>query len=72
MNEPDKNTWKGWRKFFFGNPKRTVWTLAVLGMVVVILAPGLLETMVNRLAKVALTVFIVFIGYKVMFRGGKK
>lgn len=40
---------RNWLRYFFGTPQRAVWTLAVVGLITVIIFPGLLRTAANRL-----------------------
>lgn len=68
-----------WLRYFFGTPRRAVWTLAVAGLITVVLFPGLLRMAANRLIAElapllgpALAIVIVFSGLRMILFGGKK
>jgi len=65
-----------WIQFFFGTPRRFCWTVAVLGLLTVLIFPGLLATAVSRLVAElspllgpVLAVLIVVGGLRMIFRG---
>ncbi|KKS74747.1 MAG: hypothetical protein UV48_C0029G0011 [Candidatus Azambacteria bacterium GW2011_GWA2_42_9] len=65
-----------WFRFFGGTPRRFLTTLAGIGLIVVLINPGILETAVNRFAAAlmpllgpALAIVIVFAGLRMILRG---
>lgn len=67
-----------WFRFFLGTPRRFLTTFAGIGLIVVMINPGILETAVNRfvaalmpLLAPALAIVIVFAGLRMILRGGK-
>lgn len=65
-----------WSRFFLGTPRRFLATFTVVGLVIVMTNPGLLETAVNRFVAAitpllgpALTIVIVLGGLRIVFRG---
>lgn len=67
-----------WVTFFVGTPQRFLYTLLGIATVIVLVWPGLLRMAMERLVMElspllapVLTIFVVFIGLKVMFGGGK-
>ncbi len=67
-----------WFRFFFGTPRRFLTTLAGVGLIVVMINPGILQTAVNQfiaalmpLLGPALAIVIVFAGLRMILRGGK-
>lgn len=71
-----------WLRFFVGTPQRFLGTFAVLGMITVVIFPGLLRTAVERLVYeitpvvgLVLVILVMFAGFRIMFGGfggGKK
>lgn len=66
-----------WLRYFFGTPQRFVTTLAIVGLAIVIIFPGLLRMAAERLvAEIgpllgpALAIIIVFAGIRMIL--GKK
>jgi len=67
-----------WFRFFFGTPRRFLTTLTGVGLIVVMINPGILQTAVNQfiaalmpLLGPALAIVIVFAGLRMILRGGK-
>ncbi len=65
-----------WIRYFIGTPQRFVWTFSVVGLITVIVFPGLLRFAAERLVMElsplfgpALTLLIVFAGLRIMFGG---
>ncbi|HEY4490243.1 MAG TPA: hypothetical protein VJC12_03245 [Candidatus Paceibacterota bacterium] len=65
-----------WLQYFFGTPRRFLITAAFIGLIVVMISPGLLATAVARfinemmpLIGPALTVLIVFAGIRLILFG---
>lgn len=65
-------------RFFLGTPRRLLTTLVGLGLVIVMISPGILETAANRLVVAmmpllapALMIIIVFAGVRIITRSGK-
>lgn len=68
-----------WLRFFFGTPRRFVATVAVVGMVVVILSPGLLYRAASGLVRelwplvqLFLMICIVIYGFRLIIFGRSK
>jgi hypothetical protein len=71
-----------WFRFFFGTPRRLVTTLGAIGLIVVMIFPGLLRMGVERLMAElapllgpAITLLIVFAGIRMILfgrSGGRK
>ena len=71
-----------WFRFFLGTPRRLVTTLGVVGLIVVMICPGLLRMAVERLMAElapllgpAITILIVFAGIRMILfgrSGGRK
>ena len=71
-----------WFRFFLGTPRRLVTTLGVIGLIVVMICPGLLRMAVERLMAElapllgpAITILIVFAGIRMILfgrSGGRK
>ena len=71
-----------WFRFFLGTPRRLVTTLGVVGLIVVMICPGLLRMAVERLMAElapllgpAITLLIVFAGIRMIIfgrSGGRK
>jgi len=64
-----------WFRFFFGTPRRFVVTMSVLGVLVVIAFPGLLEMAILRLVcallplvRLAVTGLVIYFGLRMIFR----
>lgn len=65
-------------RFFLGTPRRLLTTLVGLGLVIVMISPGILETAANRLVVAmmpllapVLTIIIVLAGVRMILRSGK-
>jgi hypothetical protein len=65
-----------WFRYFFGTPRRCVTTLIVLGLIIVMVFPGLLYSAVNQLLSElmpllgpALTIVIVIGGLRMILFG---
>jgi len=68
-----------WIRFFFGTPRRFLATTTILGMVVVILRPGLLasavEGLINELMPLlgpAMTIVIVVVSLRMLIGFGRR
>ena len=76
----EKETYmRAWVNFFFGTPQRFLYTLLGLSIAVVLVWPGLLRMAMERLVMElspllapVLTVFVIFIGLRVMCGGRAK
>ena len=67
-----------WITFFVGTPQRFLYTLGGISLMTVLVWPGLLRMAMERLVvelspllAPVLTVFVIFIGLRVMFGAGK-
>ena len=67
-----------WFRYFLGTPRRFLTTLAGIGLITVMINPGILTTAVENLVAAlmpllgpALAVVIVFAGLRMILRGGK-
>ena len=67
-----------WLRFFFGTPRSFLATFAVVGLIIVLIFPGLLrmaaERLVGELTPLlgpALAVVIVFAGIRMILRAGR-
>jgi uncharacterized protein YaaW (UPF0174 family) len=65
-----------WFRFFFGTPRRFLTTLTVIGMIIVVIQPGLLrlagERLVNELSPLlgpVLAIIIIFAGIRLILFG---
>ena len=68
-----------WIRFFFGTPKRFLWSALVVGLVVVTINPGLLQSAVVRLLQELtpligplLSILIIIVALRVIVGGFKK
>ena len=66
-----------WVRFFLGTPRRLVTTFGMVGLIVVMIFPGLLRMAVDRLMTElapllgpAITLVIVFAGIRMILFGG--
>ena len=67
---------RAWITFFVGTPQRFLYTLLGISLLTVLVWPGLLRMAVERLVAElspllapVLTIFVIFIGLRVMFGG---
>jgi hypothetical protein len=70
---------RAWVNFFLGTPQRFLYTLLGVSVIVVLAWPGLLRMAMERLVMELspllapmLTIFVIFIGLRVMFGGRAK